>query len=458
MTGSILIIDDEPGIRNTVRDILQDEKYQVYTAEDGPTGLDLLEHESIDLVLLDVWLPRMGGIDVLKEIKQKWPSIEIIIISGHASIDMAVNAVKFGAFDFIEKPLSIDRLLTAVRNAQAIADLRHENSRLKQSRRCASQLNGDSPAIQTIRELIEQAAKSHARVLITGENGTGKELAARRIHELSDRAGRPFIAVNCAAIPDNLIESELFGHEKGSFTDASSRRKGKFETAHTGTIFLDEIADMSPQAQAKVLRAIQEMKFERLGGEAAIDVDVRVIAATNKDLAHEISVGHFREDLFFRLNVVRVHMPALRERIEDIEDLAYHFLEEIACTPKRKLSPEACAALKEYTWPGNVRELRNFIERLAIMSSELDISADTVRNLLNNQTGSPQIPESSNNSGCKPLFDLKLAEAKDSFERHYLVHNLRKSGYNISRAAEAMGIYASNLHAKIKKYNIEAGE
>ncbi|TFG78916.1 MAG: sigma-54-dependent Fis family transcriptional regulator, partial [Spirochaetales bacterium] len=374
----ILVIDDEPGIRATVKDILEDEGYRVLTAEDGPTGLDLLRKESVDTVILDVWLPRMGGIDVLKAIKADYLNTEVIVVSGHASIDMAVNAVKLGAFDFIEKPLSIDRLSTAVRNARAISKLRFENARLKRVNPVIEDILGISEAMAGIRTLIEQSAKSDARVLITGENGTGKELAARRIHELSARADGPFIAVNCAAIPETLIESELFGHEKGSFTDAGAMRKGKFEVADGGTLFLDEIADMSLQAQAKVLRAIQETRFERLGGEVTISSDVRVIAATNKDLREEIAGGRFREDLFFRLNVIPIRMPALRERREDVAAMARAFLSRLPGCASRALSPEAAEALTANDWPGNVRELKNFIERLAVMSDESILSVQTV--------------------------------------------------------------------------------
>ena len=292
--GSILVIDDEPGIRATVKDVLEDEGYTALLAEDGHSGLNILSRDSVDVVILDVWLPRMGGIDVLKAIKADHPAVEVIIISGHATIDMAVNAVKLGAFDFIEKPLSIERLLTAVRNARALADLRLENARLKRTSVEHDEIIGASPAIRKVLELIDQSAHSDARVLITGDNGTGKELAARRIHELSARSAGPFVAVNCAAMPDTLIESELFGHEKGSFTDAVARRKGKFVAAHTGTLFLDEIADMSLSAQSKVLRAIQEMRFERLGGEPTIEEDVRIITATNKDLRSQIAGGPLR--------------------------------------------------------------------------------------------------------------------------------------------------------------------
>lgn len=453
--GAILVIDDEPGIRATVKDILEDEGYRTLTAEDGPIGLDLLRRESVDVVILDVWLPRMGGIDVLKAIRADHPAAETIVVSGHASIDMAVNAVKLGAFDFIEKPLSIERLLTAVRNARALSDLRLENARLKRTTIENDDLIGSSAKMAEVRELIEQSARSDARVLITGENGTGKELAARRIHELSNRATGPFVAVNCAAMPETLIESELFGHEKGSFTDAVARRKGKFETAHTGTLFLDEIADMSLSAQSKMLRAIQEMRFERLGGENTIEVDVRVVAATNKDLRQEIAAGRFREDLFFRLNVIPLRMPALRERREDIARLAEFFLGRLVGGADRRLSRSAVEALTTHDWPGNVRELKNFIERISVMSDEEEISAETVEHFIARADGkAPEIIK----DRLDILSELRLSEAREAFERGYLLHNLRKHGYNIARTAETIGVYPSNLHAKIKKFGIEAGE
>jgi two-component system nitrogen regulation response regulator NtrX len=399
----------------------------------------------------------MGGIDVLKAIKADHPAIEVIVISGHASIDMAVNAVKLGAFDFIEKPLSIERLVTAVRNARALSSLRLENAKLRRNTAEDSELVGTSPAMNQVRELVRQSAESDARVLITGENGTGKEMAARSIHAQSSRRDCPFVAVNCAAMPDTLIESELFGHEKGSFTDASSRRKGKFETAHTGTLFLDEIADMSLQAQSKVLRAIQEMRFERLGGEETLEVDVRIIAATNKDLKHEIAKGTFREDLFFRLNVIPIHMPALRERPEDIPVLAACFLAAYAgkdASP-RMLSAGAAGILAAHPWPGNVRELRNFVDRISVMCDEDPVPESAVRHFLAGMDGKP---EAKAVDGFSELVSLRLNGAKDAFERKYLVHNLRKYDYNIARTAECIGVYPSNLHAKIKKYGIEVGE
>lgn len=486
---SILVIDDEPGIRTTVKDILEDEGYHALVAEDGIIGLEQLKHENVDIVILDVWLPRMGGMDVLKSIRENHPGVETIVVSGHASIDMAVSAVKSGAYDFIEKPLSIERLLTVVRNARALSDLRTENARLRHGTIDQDEIIGSSAAIESVRSLIAQSAGSDARMLITGENGTGKELAARRIHALSTRASGPFIAVNCAAMPDTLIESELFGHEKGSFTDAVARRKGKFEVAHMGTLFLDEIADMSLSAQSKVLRAIQEMRFERLGGEHTIEVDVRIIAATNKDLRQEIAAGRFREDLYFRLNVIPLRMPSLRERPEDIPELATFFLSRLPGSESRHWSQGALDSMATYPWPGNIRELRNFVERVSIMSDEEELSAATVGHFLSrpgagtagiagaggivatrsgSQPGtgpdfvSPHDGSMTDTGTCPDgmceLFSHKLANAKEAFERQYLVHNLKKNGYNIVRTAEAIGVYASNLHTKIRKYGIEVGE
>ncbi|TFG62071.1 MAG: sigma-54-dependent Fis family transcriptional regulator, partial [Spirochaetales bacterium] len=364
--AKILIIDDEPRIRETLSDILKDEKHSIATAADGLEGLNICKEETIHLIFLDVWLPNMGGIDVLKEVKRNFPEIEVIIISGHGNIDLAVKAVKLGAFDFLEKPLSLDKIITITRNALAMEDLKKENRALKERIFIEDDLIAVSPAMIKIKEIIAQSAPSDARILILGENGTGKELIAREIHRKSIRARGPFIEVNCAAIPENLIESELFGHEKGSFTGAVARRKGKFEMAHRGTIFLDEIADMSLFTQAKVLRVIQELTFERIGGENSIHVDVRVIAATNKDLQKEIQEKRFREDLFFRLNVIPIQVPPLRERKEDLAELILYFQKKLdpASEPNPKtFSKEALDYLHQYAWPGNVRELKNFIER-----------------------------------------------------------------------------------------------
>ena len=461
--ASILIIDDEPGIRSAVRGILEDERHKAFAAEDALVGLEVLERERVDLVLLDVWLPRMGGLEALAEFKRRRPELEVIVISGHGTIDMAVRAIKLGAFDFIEKPLSIDRLLTGVRNALEITKLRRENRSLKSAGRAAcEELVGGSAAMATVRSLAEQAAASDARVLISGENGTGKELVARLIHAKSGRAEAPFVAVNCAAIPEGLLESELFGHEKGAFTDAVSRRKGRFEAADGGTLFLDEVADLSPSAQAKLLRVLQEMRFERLGSEETVSVDVRVLSASNKDLREEVAAGRFREDLYFRLAVVPIRMPALRERLEDLPALVGRFLE--LSGGGRSLAGDALAALAARPWPGNVRELRNAVERLRVLSDEEPIGAAEVERVLGEagaRTGGAGGNGEGKGGGAKetlvaPRFlKLGLQPAKELFEREYLVHKLRECGYNVSRTAEAIGVYPSGLHAKLKKLGIE---
>ncbi|MCX7655271.1 MAG: sigma-54 dependent transcriptional regulator [Treponemataceae bacterium] len=458
--SSILIVDDEAGIRTTLSSILEDEGYRVTTAEDAVEALRILEEGPIDLVFLDVLLPHMGGLEALGIIKKSWSDIEVIMISGHANVDMAVRAVKQGAFDFLEKPLSLDKILTLTKNALALKRLKHENLQLKQQQKTVLQdIVGNSGAIQKVKEVIHQAANTEARVLITGENGTGKELVARAIHSLSSRQGGPFITVNCAAIPDTLIESELFGHEKGAFTDAISSRKGRFEQANGGTLFLDEIGDMSLAAQAKVLRAIQEQKIERLGGEGSVTVDVRVIAATNKDLEQACKEGTFREDLFFRLNVIPIHLPPLRDRPEDIPLLLHHFLKELHTSPPH-LSAEAIEILQSYSWPGNIRELKNFAERLAIFSHKEILSKEELLSLLQpagpQRTPSKGIPLASQNRTSieEGLFSLPYNEAKEAFEKHYLEYHLAKNQYIIAKTAEAIGIYPSNLHAKIKKHGI----
>ncbi len=453
--NTILVIDDESAIRTAVRDILEDERYRVFLAEDGIVGLGILETERVDLVILDVRLPRMGGMDVLREIRRRKPETEVLVVSGHGSIDMAVQAVRLGAFDFIEKPLSIDRLLTAVRNGLSMASLRAENRRLRVEVLGEDEIIGDSEVMCQVRTMADQAARSDARVLISGENGTGKELIARRIHRGSERSQGPFVAVNCAAIPDTLIESELFGHEKGAFTDAVSRRVGKFEAADGGTLFLDEIGDMSLSAQAKVLRAIQDMRFERVGGEESLDADVRVMAATNKDLEKEIEAGRFREDLYFRLAVVLVRLPPLRERKEDIPALCRRFLAPKGGSrdAERSVSPDGLRFLAEQEWPGNIRELKNLMERVSVLSDEREITEATVRKYLGNGRGAPEaalVPEE--------YRSLRLLEAKERFERNYLVQKLRESGYTISKAAEAARVTPGALHAKMRKYGIESGE
>ncbi|GAB6089183.1 sigma-54-dependent transcriptional regulator [Spirochaeta dissipatitropha] len=444
-----LIIDDEQGIRDILGDILRDEGYKVQTAEDGIQGLQQMKTEAFDVVFLDVWLPNMGGMDVLKEIKRDYPMIEVVIISGHGNIDMAVKAVKEGAFDFLEKPLSLDRVLTVAANALRFEQLRRENTQLK-LQTAHQEILGNSPLILGVKRMIEQAAETDSRILVTGENGTGKELVAREIHRRSHRSQRPFIEVNCAAIPDNLIESELFGHEKGAFTSAVGRRRGRFELADGGTLFMDEVADMSLSAQAKVLRALQELRFERVGGEESITADVRVIAATNKDIQEEIAAGRFREDLFFRLNVIPIHVPSLRQRSEDIPELVGHFFAAFShqhARPCPLLSRPAMQRLKDYSWPGNIRELKNLIERITIMAEDVEVGLELVEAYLGN--------ENRNSVSYLDQFEgMTLSDARDQFERDLISAKLHECGSNISRAAQVLGVYPSNLHGKIRKLRI----
>ena len=447
--STILVIDDEEGIRSVLSDILEDEGYEVMTAEDGIVGLQVINENRVDLVFLDVWLPNMGGIDVLERIREQYPDVSVVIISGHGNIDLAVKAVKLGAFDFLEKPLSLEKVLTLARNALQMKELRRENRRLKQVD--SMRMLGESKPIRDIRKLIEQSAASDARVLIIGENGTGKELVAREIHQKSERSDGPFIEVNCAAIPDNLIESELFGHEKGSFTGASAQRRGKFEIADGGTLFLDEVADMSLNAQAKVLRAIQEMRFMRIGGEESIHVDVRIVAATNKDIQEAIAAKEFREDLYYRLAVVPIDVPPLRDRGTDVLIMLEHFCHDYAENvgrPVKQFSEDARKLLSEYDWPGNVRELKNFAERITIMSDSETVDAEELLSYLGKSTGDEQSP-------IDEFMALGLTEAKDRFEKQYLERKLAENDYNISRTAGELGIYPSNLHQKMRKFGIQ---
>jgi two-component system nitrogen regulation response regulator NtrX len=450
--STILVVDDEQGIREVLQDVLADEGHRVITVEDGFRALEILEQGSVDLVILDVWLPNMGGIDVLKRIRDSWSEIEVVVISGHANINMAVQAVKIGAFDFLEKPLSLEKTITVVENALKMEELKRENRTLKQSILFEDEMIGSGEGMNKVRELIEQSADSEARILILGENGTGKELVAREIHRRSRRAQAPFVEVNCASIPETLIESELFGHEKGAFTDAHARRKGKFELANAGTLFLDEIADMSLSTQAKVLRVLQEMKFERIGGEKSINVDVRVIAATNKHIQEEIRSGRFREDLYFRINVIPIFVPPLRDRIDDLPELVDYFMNKFKRStdePPRQFSESALQLLRTYTWPGNIRELKNFIERINIMTEERMISVESVRRFLTSRT------DWEKDELLKGFESMKLNEAKDEFEREFLVKKLEENEQNITRTSRALGITPSHLHNKIKKHGIE---
>jgi two-component system nitrogen regulation response regulator NtrX len=450
--SNVLIIDDEEGIRQVLSDILEDEGHTALVAGDGPEGLELLKNNLVDLIFLDVWMPNMGGLDVLARVKEDFPGVEVVMISGHGNIDMAVKAIKNGAFDFVEKPLSIDRVITIMGNASKLSSLRQENIALKTSLFLEDQMIGESSGMKSVKDLIRQSAPSDARVMILGDNGTGKELVARQIHLQSPRADKPFVEVNCAAIPDNLIESELFGHEKGAFTSAIARRKGKFEAANQGTLFLDEIADMSLEAQAKVLRAVQEMRFERVGGNESIEVDVRIITATNKDLKEEVKAGRFREDLFFRLNVIPIRLPSLKDRKEDIPLLLDYFLRKFQKKnggETQGFTPESLKILEEHTWPGNIRELKNFVERVLLMTDEAMIPLEAVDFYLEKGTGSEV------ESFTKEFQNMSLSDAKDKFEIQFIVEKLQDNEYNLSRTAQALGIYPSNLHGKIKKFGIE---
>jgi two-component system nitrogen regulation response regulator NtrX len=448
--STILIIDDERGIRTSLAAILEDEGYKVFSAEDAILGIEMVGHELIDLVFLDVLLPKMGGLDALEKLRDEFPQIEIVMISGHANIDMAVRAVKLGAFDFLEKPLSLDKVLTVCRNALTVLNLKQENQMLKRnSVKKQDNIIGTTDKIQRVRDIISQAAASDARILITGENGTGKELVARAIHQLSSRQQKAFIEVNCAAIPETLIESELFGHEKGAFTDAVSSRKGRFEAADGGTLFLDEIGDMSLAAQAKVLRAIQEQTIQRVGGEKTINVDPRIVAATNKNLEEECEEGRFRQDLFFRLNVIPIHMPSLRERREDVPLLLSHFLKELG-KAKCEFDTDALQLLTGHDWPGNVRELRNLAERIVVLHIGERVSKEAITTLLSKTNSAEKLDTHSS------FMDLTYNEAKEAFEKRYLEYQFTKHDGIISRTAEAIGIYPSNLHAKLRKYKIKS--
>ncbi len=375
----ILVIDDERSIRNTLKDILQYEKYEVDLAEDGTRGLELLGKSEYDIVLCDIKMPGMDGIEVLEKIGAGHPDTPVVMISGHGTIDTAVESIKKGAYDYIEKPLDLNRLLITIRNAMDKSNLLTETRVLKKKVSQKYEIIGSSPAMTRVLEMVDRVAATEARVLITGANGTGKELLARRIHEKSHRASGPFVEVNCAAIPSELIESELFGHEKGAFTSALKQHKGKFEQADEGTLFLDEIGDMSLSAQAKVLRALQENIVSRVGGDKPIKVNVRVVAATNKNISEEIHKGNFREDLYHRLSVILIPVPSLNERVEDIPELAEYFMHQICSEygmPHKILTPEAITRLKQLSWTGNIREFRNVIERLIILGDKSITEAD----------------------------------------------------------------------------------
>ena len=449
MFPNILVVDDEPSIVQTLSGLLIDEGFEVTTAENGYEALQQIESEAPDLVLLDIWMPGIDGLETLREIKKNHPRIHVIMITGHGTIETAVQATRLGAFDFIEKPLAFEKVIVAINNALNFRRLEEENRYLRKKTIEKHSITGNSDIVQALRAHITKVAPTDSWVLIKGENGTGKELVARTIHNLSQRAMKPLVDVNCAAIPEELIESELFGHEKGAFSSAKSKKIGKFELADSGTIFLDEIGDMSLKTQAKILRVLQEEKFQRVGGSRTLKVDVRVIAATNKDLEAEIGNGTFREDLYYRLNVVPIEVPPLRERQKDLPLLVESFLEEAAhknrIAPK-KINPEVLELLTKHHWPGNVRELKNLIERLVIMVAEDLIMADHLPKPYNPKK------EAIDTHLLEPLLSAdNLKAAKHLFEKQFIHHKLAENEHNVSRTAKVIGVERSYLHRKIKK-------
>ena len=445
----LLVVDDEEGIRKILRQVLEYEGHDVRVAGGGGEALSTYAEFKPDLTFLDVKMARMDGLEVLDRIREQDAAAVVVMISGHGNIETAVEATRRGAYDFLEKPLDTDRLLLTIRNALQHRGLEQENARLRDAVESRYEIVGRSFAIRALLDRIEKVAPTDARVLITGENGTGKELVARAIHRLSARAEHPFVEVNCAAIPSELIESELFGHVKGSFTGAVSDRTGKFEQADGGTLFLDEIGDMSLAAQAKVLRALQEGIITRVGGEKPIRVDVRVIAATNKSLEKEIEAGQFREDLFFRLNVVPIQVPPLRERREDVPMLVRHFVEkaiEEQRLPPRVLAPEALEKLTNLEWSGNVRELRNTVERLLILARTNEITSGDVDRLVGAS------PQTSGALSGDLLAAATFADFKERAERAFILAKLREHDWNVSETARAIDMPRSNLYKKIERY------
>ncbi len=445
----ILVVDDEQEVLKSILDILRDEGYRPRGVGDGQEALRAIQKAPPDLVILDIWMPGIDGLEILEVIKRLHEELPVVMISGHGTIETAVKATKLGAYDYLEKPLDLEKVQLTVRHALDHRRLEWENRALRETLDRRYEIVGESKAIAMLREQILSAAPSNGRVLIRGESGTGKELIARAIHRHSARSDKPFVVVNCAAIPEELIESELFGHERGAFTGATAQRRGKFELADGATIFLDEVADMSLKTQAKVLRVLQEQTFERVGGSESLKVDVRIIAASNKDLLAGIGRGAFREDLFYRLSVIPFEVPPLRERQEDIPLLARYFLQSFCQEygkPEKDLSPEAMDLLVDYQWPGNVRELRNVMERMVIMAQTRTIQHFDVASSL--RQGGPR-----REGG--PVPDGTLREARSRWEREFILRRLEENQWNVTRTAERLGVERSNLHRKMRAYGIE---
>jgi two-component system nitrogen regulation response regulator NtrX len=449
----VLVVDDEPGIRQSLSGVLRDEGFNVEAVESGEACLDILARSIFDLILLDIWLPGIDGLETLSRIQQipRADRPVVVMISGHATIDTAVKATKLGAYDFLEKPLSIERVLLVAKNGLDHRRLQLENERLRETAWSYPRIVGESVPMKALRQQLALMASTNGRVLIYGESGTGKELVAHALHAMSPRASKPFVEVNCAAIPEALIESELFGHMKGSFTPEHERKVGKFQKADGGTLFLDEVGDMSLRTQSKVLRALEEQRFEPVGAPESVQVDVRVVAATNRNLEEEIERGNFREALFYRLNVIPFYVPPLRERKEDIPALANYFLEEFVRSYGRKpreLTASALEALEAYHWPGNVRELRNLIERIVILNPQSRIEARHIPLQLSRKSG-PEKPADRYGS---------LQDYREAAEREYILKKLEESGGNVSRAADLLGLERSNLYRKMRALGIAPRE
>ncbi|MBN2383468.1 sigma-54-dependent Fis family transcriptional regulator [bacterium] len=455
--ATVLVVDDEESILETLAGVFSDEGYKVRTAMSGEQALLVLEQVPVDLVFLDIWLPGIDGLMTLDRITANYPQTSVVMISGHGTIETAVEAAKKGAYYFIEKPIDLDKILLITKRALERRSLEQENITLRQRIEQKFEMIGRSTAIKEIRFQIEAAAPSNGRVLIHGENGTGKELVARAIHSASKRNKAEFVEVNCAAIPEDLIESELFGHEKGSFTGATVRKIGKFELAHGGTIFLDEVGDMSLKTQAKVLRVLEEQKIERVGGTITIEIDVRVIAASNKDLVKEIEAGTFREDLYYRLNVIPITVPPLRDRLEDIKLLCDYYLKYF-CRENgkklKKLSDGALQVLQNYRWPGNIRELKNVIERLVIMVQPDLIDVSDIPPVYRRQSLAGGVKKSESGKTDELFESDTLKTARDNFEKVFILAKLQENNWNISKTAEIMKIERSNLHRKMKLLGI----
>jgi two-component system, NtrC family, nitrogen regulation response regulator NtrX len=452
MRQTILVVDDEPGVRAALSGVLRDEGYIVDAVDSGEACLERVARASYDVIVLDVWLPGIDGLVTLQRLRERQVDSPVVMISGHGNIESAVRAIKMGAFDFVEKPLSLEKTVLVVRNASRQRSLEAENKALRARADRRLTMVGESYVMAQLREQVAMAAPTNGRVLIFGENGTGKELVARSIHAMSRRRNGPFIEVNCAAIPEELIESELFGHVRGAFTGAVADRQGRFEAADGGTIFLDEIGDMSLKTQAKVLRALQEQVVEPVGGTQGVKVDVRVLAATNKDLPAAIRAGQFREDLYFRLNVIPIFVPPLRSRASDVPVLAEHFIATLAAEYGRRpkaISPDALAELQRYPWPGNVRELRNVIERLMIMVPGDTITGADLGFLNRDALNVPA-------DVVEPL--LPLHEARDRFEQQYILRALAAQQGNMSRTAEVLGVERSNLYKKMRAFGVRRPE